>query len=50
MKLKIRNRMTGKKFTMKMAACEYISAVEEFKRKTKRAGRDPNDFEVIGNE
>lgn len=50
MKLKVRNKRTGKVFTRKMAAQEYISAVEEFKRKAKRAGRDPDDFEVIGNE
>jgi len=49
MKLKVRNKRTGKVFTREMAAREYISAVEELKRKAKRAGRDPNDYEVIGN-
>ncbi len=48
MKLRIRNKKTGKLFTKKMAAREYISAVEELKRKAKRAGRDPEDFEVLG--
>jgi len=50
MKLKVRNKRTGKVFTREMAAREYISAVEEFRRKAKSAGRDPDDFEVIGNE
>lgn len=47
-KLRIRNKQTGKVFTRKMAAQEYLSAVEEFKRKAKRAGRDPDHFEVLG--
>jgi hypothetical protein len=50
MKLRIRNKKTGKLFTKKMTAHEYLSAVEEFKRKVKKAGSDPDDFEVIGNE
>jgi hypothetical protein len=48
MKLIVRNKRTGKVFTRKMAAQEYLSAVEEFKRKAKRAGRDPEEFEVLG--
>lgn len=48
MKLRIRNKKTGRLFTKKMAAKEYMSAVEEFKRKAKKAGKDPDFYEVLG--
>jgi len=48
MKLRVRNKITGKKFTKKVTSNEYMSAVEEFKRKAKKAGKDPDEYEVLG--
>ena len=48
MKLRVRNKQTGKLFTQKVSAREYISAVEEFRRKAKKAWKEPDDYEVLG--
>lgn len=48
MKLRIRNKLTGRKFTKKVSSKDYPSAVEEVKRKIIKNKKDPDLYEVLG--
>lgn len=48
MELIIKNKKTGKKFVKETISKEYLTAVEEIKRRIKKAGKEQDDFEVLG--